>query len=66
MKKREFTESGALEGCVDGYNRGAVKGWVWYPARPDLAVTVEVLIDGEVYFDRMRLGLGTTHFKEGE
>ena len=39
--------------------------WDGYPLS-SYGVPEKVLIDGEVYFDRMRLGLGTTHFKEGE
>jgi len=39
--------------------------WDGYPLS-SFGVPEKVLIDGEVYFDRMRLGLGTTHYREGE
>jgi imidazolonepropionase-like amidohydrolase len=39
--------------------------WDGYPLSTT-GVPEKVLIDGEVYFDRDRPGLGTTHYKEGE
>jgi imidazolonepropionase-like amidohydrolase len=39
--------------------------WDGYPLS-SYGVPEKVLIDGEVYFDRMRMGLGTTHYREGE
>jgi imidazolonepropionase-like amidohydrolase len=39
--------------------------WDGYPLS-SYGVPEKVLIDGEVYFDRMQLGLGTTHYREGE
>jgi cephalosporin hydroxylase len=48
MNKIDPAEPGAVEGIVDGFDRGAVQGWAWHPARPDLAVTVEVLVDGKL------------------
>jgi imidazolonepropionase-like amidohydrolase len=39
--------------------------WDGYPLS-SYGVPEKVLIDGEVYFDRSRPGLGTTHYKEGE
>lgn len=39
--------------------------WNGYPLSTT-GVPEKVLIDGDVYFDRTRSGLGTTHYKEGE
>ena len=39
--------------------------WDGYPLS-STGVPEKVLIDGDVYFDRMVSGLGTTHYKEGE
>jgi imidazolonepropionase-like amidohydrolase len=39
--------------------------WDGYPLS-SYGVPDKVFIDGEVYFDRSRAGLGTTHYKEGE
>ncbi len=39
--------------------------WDGYPLS-SYGVPEKVMIDGEVYFDRSRPGLGTTHYKEGE
>jgi imidazolonepropionase-like amidohydrolase len=39
--------------------------WDGYPLS-SYGVPEKVLIDGDVYFDRSRPGLGTTHYKEGE
>lgn len=39
--------------------------WDGYPLSTT-GVPEEVLIDGEVYFDRTQAGLGATHYKEGE
>jgi len=39
--------------------------WDGYPLS-SYGVPEKVLIDGDVYFDRLQPGLGTTHYKEGE
>jgi imidazolonepropionase-like amidohydrolase len=39
--------------------------WDGYPLS-SYGVPQKVLIDGEVYFDRSQVGLGTTHYREGE
>jgi imidazolonepropionase-like amidohydrolase len=39
--------------------------WDGYPLSTT-GVPEKVLIDGDVYFDRMQPGLGATHYKEGE
>ena len=39
--------------------------WDGYPLST-YGVPEKVMIEGEVYFDRSRPGLGTTHYKEGE
>src|SRR5271168_563026 len=39
--------------------------WDGYPLS-SYGVPEKVLIDGEVYFDRTHMGLGTTHYREGE
>jgi cephalosporin hydroxylase len=48
MNKIDADQSSALEGRVDGHDEHMVWGWVWYPARPDLTVNVQLLIDGNV------------------
>jgi cephalosporin hydroxylase len=48
MNNIDADQSSALEGWVDGHDGETVRGWAWYPARPDLRVNVEVLIDGKV------------------
>jgi glycosyltransferase involved in cell wall biosynthesis len=35
-------------GWSDGYQRGRICGWAWYPANPDRAVTVELVVDDVV------------------
>jgi cephalosporin hydroxylase/glycosyltransferase involved in cell wall biosynthesis len=48
MNNIDTDPSNPLEGWVDGNDGHRVQGWAWYPARPDLTVSVEVLIDGKV------------------
>jgi cephalosporin hydroxylase len=41
-------EPDKIEGRVDGYDRGAIRGWAWYPAQAQKDVVIEVLIDGRL------------------
>jgi hypothetical protein len=42
------TALGAVVGWCDGYQRGYIRGWAWYPRRPHETVTIEILVDGQV------------------
>jgi glycosyltransferase involved in cell wall biosynthesis len=42
----DSTEESAVQGYVDGYGEGRIRGWAWRPSYPHETVTVEVLIDG--------------------
>lgn len=39
----QVASQGSPEGSVDGFTDGALRGWVWFPANPGLAATVEVM-----------------------
>ncbi len=52
-------------GSVDVGKDADLVIWDGYPLSTT-GVPEKVLIDGDVYFDRSRPGLGTTHYKEGE
>ena len=38
----------AVVGCCDGYERGQIRGWAWFPNRPHESVVVQVCLDGAV------------------
>ncbi len=38
----------AVVGWCDGYDRGHVRGWAWFPRRPHETVTVQLVVDGSV------------------
>jgi cephalosporin hydroxylase len=63
-------EPDEIEGMVDGYDRGAVRGWAWYPARAENDVAIEVLIDGrlaaEGLANRRREDLGSAGKRNGD
>jgi len=42
----DSTEESTVQGYVDGYSEGRIRGWAWRPDYPHETVTVEVLIDG--------------------
>lgn len=57
-------------GFVDGLRRGCIEGWAWDPARPDHALTVELLLDthpvGEARADLPRPDLISAGIGNGE
>jgi imidazolonepropionase-like amidohydrolase len=52
-------------GSIEVGKDGDLVIWDGYPLS-SYGVPEKVLIDGEIYFDRQKPGLGTTHYKEGE
>ena len=42
------TNDDHLEGYIDSWADGRVRGWAWRPNRPDTVVTVEAWVDGRV------------------
>ena len=39
---------GTITGWCDGYDRGHIRGWAWYPRQPHQTVVVEVVVNGQV------------------
>jgi cephalosporin hydroxylase/glycosyltransferase involved in cell wall biosynthesis len=48
MNQTSSTEAETLEGWIDSHDQGVIRGWAWYPSRPEVAVTVEVVVDDHV------------------
>lgn len=48
MTETNLDPSDVLEGWVDGYLEGEVRGWAWWPANRERPVELEVVIDGVV------------------